>query len=905
MNYKDTLHLPKTDFEMRGNLTKKEPKIQEKWEELDIYNKMLEKHKEKEVFSFHDGPPYANGNIHIGHALNKSLKDFVVRSHFMAGYKTPFIPGWDTHGLPIEVEIQKKGVDRKSMSVSEFRKLCEKYALEQVDIQISDLKALGTVADYDNPYITLDKEFEAKQIEIFTQMALKGMIYKGLRPVYWSPSSESALAEAEIEYKDRRDPQIYVKFKVKDGKDVLSSDDYVVIWTTTPWTIPGNLAISVNENMDYVLVKTEKGNFVLAESLYESVLKELELDNLGVLKTFKGKDLEGVTTQHPLYDRESPILLGDHVTDDAGTGCVHTAPDHGVEDFEVCKKYDIHPISPVDHQGKLTDVTGEFSGLFFEDANKAVTQKLDSLGNLLKLGWITHSYAHDWRTKKPIIYRATTQWFASIDKVRERVLDIIDNEVEWIPQWGQRRMYNMIEDRGDWCISRQRAWGVPIPILYAEDDTPIMDEKVFDHIVEIIKEEGSNAWFDLSAKELLPEGYTHPGSPNGEFRKETDIMDVWFDSGSSHTAGQDEPLPVDLYLEGSDQYRGWFNSSLIIAASIYDQAPYKQVVSHGFVMQEDGEKMSKSKGNAMSPREIFNRLGADILRLWAASVDYQSDAPFSENILKQVSETYRKIRNTFRFMHGNLNDFNYETDAIDVGEMSALNRYVLNEVHKHNKIAQEAYMKYDFQKVTTTISNALTNLMSAYYLDYAKDILYIEKVDASSRREIQTVLYEALLVYSRLMAPILVHTTEELNQIFRPDEESIHLETFVEVKDELLTEEETKDFERLFELRDAVFKALEEKRADKVIGKSLEGHVLLNLNAQDKDLVKTYLGDHLAQWFIVSKVTLTDENLPEVLGFNVDVELSVGETCPRCWNIVETTHGEDGLCDRCYHVLKD
>lgn len=906
MNYKDTLHLPKTEFEMRGNLNKKEPQIQQDWEKIELYKKMLAEREDAKVFGFHDGPPYANGNIHLGHALNKSLKDFVVRSKFMAGYKVPYRPGWDTHGLPIEVEMQKQGVDRKSMSTAEFRKLCENFAREQVALQVEDLKALGTVADYENPYITLNKDYEAKQLEIFADMALKGMIYKGHRPVYWSPSSESALAEAEIEYQDRKDPQIYVKFQVVDGKDLLTSDDYFVIWTTTPWTIPGNLAISVNGDLDYVLVKTEKGNFVLLKALYENVLKELELEG-EVLKTFKGQELENMTTKHPLYDRLSPILLGDHVTDDAGTGCVHTAPDHGEEDFEVCKKYGIEPIMPVDYKGHLTEVTGQFNGMFFEKANKEVTMALDDLGVLLKLGWITHSYPHDWRTKKPVIYRATTQWFASIDKVRARVLDIIEDEVEWIPSWGKRRMHNMIADRGDWTISRQRVWGVPIPVFYGEDDSPIIEKEVLDHVIELVREHGTNVWFEREAKDLLPEGYTHPSSPNGEFRKETDIMDVWFDSGSSHTAAlnhDETPLPVDLYLEGSDQYRGWFNSSLIIATSVYDHAPYKAVLSHGFIMQEDGEKMSKSKGNAKSPRDIFNTLGADILRLWVASVDYQSDAPFSDNVLKQVSETYRKIRNTFRFMHGNLADFDVEKDAVAPENMSALNRYVLNEVNKHNKKAQEAYEKYDFQRMTTIVSTALTNLMSAYYLDYTKDILYIEKEDSKSRREIQTVLYEALLTYSRLMAPILVYTTEELNRIFRPEDVSIHLERFVEVKDALLTEEEVSAFERLFELREAVYKALEDKRAEKVIGKSLEAEVLLNLPSEDKALVDTYLNETTKQWFIVSKVSFTENTLPEVLGFNVDAVPFEGHSCPRCWNLVEHVD-EDGLCDRCHHILKD
>lgn len=906
VNYKDTLLLPKTEFEMRGNLSKKEPVIQSKWEEMKLYNKMLEAREGAKVFGFHDGPPYANGNIHLGHALNKSLKDFVVRSRFMMGYKVPYRPGWDTHGLPIEVQLQRQGVDRKSMSPSEFRKLCEAYARDQVALQTQDFKDLGTVADYDNPYLTLNKDYEAKQLRIFADMALKGMIYKGLRPVYWSPSSESALAEAEIEYQDRRDPEIYVRFKVVDGKGVLDENDYFVIWTTTPWTIPANLAISVNGDMDYILVSTSKGNMVLLKELMENVVETLELEDVEVLKEFKGSALEGITTQHPLYDRLSPILLGDHVTAEAGTGCVHTAPDHGIEDFEVGKKYGISPISPVDDLGHLTEVTGEFSGLYFESANKVVTQRLEEEGALLRLGFITHSYAHDWRTKKPVIYRATTQWFASIDQVRERVLEEVENEINWIPAWGKRRMYNMIESRGDWTISRQRVWGVPIPIIYTEDGNPIMEEEVFSHVIELVAEHGSNIWFEREAIDLLPEGYTNEASPNGLFKKEMDIMDVWFDSGSSHTAAlnhDETPLPVDLYLEGSDQYRGWFNSSLIISTAAYNKAPYKNVLTHGFIMHDNGQKMSKSSGKAKSPRDIFNTLGADILRLWVGSVDYQSDAPFSDNVLKQVSESYRKVRNTMRFMHGNLEGFDVSKDGVAFEDMSALNRYVLNEINKHNKVALDAYESYDFQKVTTTVVTALTNLMSAYYLDYTKDILYIEAKDSLLRREIQTVLHYGLSVYSKLMAPILVHTMEELNSFVNPDEESIHLTKFEETREDFLSADEVADFERLFELREAVFKALEEKRAAKEIGKALEAHVLMNLSADDKVLVEKYLGSALAQWFIVSKVTLVEDTLEDVMGFELAVEVAKGPTCPRCWNIVDHVH-EDELCDRCHSVME-
>ena len=900
MNYKDTLLLPTTEFEMRGNLNKKEPLIQAKWDEIELYEKMLKVREEEgaEQFVLHDGPPYANGNIHIGHALNSIQKDFLVRTKFMAGFKTPYRPGWDTHGLPIETAIQKLGVDRKSMPLYEFRELCEKYAREQVEIQKRDFKSLGKIGDYKNPYLTLSKDYVATQIRVFAAMALKGMIFKGLKPVYWSPSSETALAEAEIEYYDRKDPAIYIAFNVVDGKGVLDENDRLVIWTTTPWTIPANLAISVNPDLDYVLIKTEKGNLVMLESRVEAVMKELELSEYEILKTFKGQELEYVTYKHPLYDRISPVILGDHVTDEAGTGAVHTAPDHGVEDFEVGQKYGIKPIAPVDAQGHLNEKTGEFAGMYFEKANKEVTLRLEEEKALLKLDFFTHSYAHDWRTKKPIIYRATTQWFASIDSIRDQLLEEIAN-VNWVPSWGEKRMHNMIKDRGDWTISRQRAWGVPIPIFYAEDGTPIMEEVVFNHVADLFDEFGANIWFEKEAKDLLPEGYTHPNSPNGLFTKEQDIMDVWFDSGSSHTAAlnlNETPLPVDAYAEGADQFRGWFNSSLIISVAVHGVAPYKNVITHGFIKLDSGEKMSKSKSNGLSPNEITSSLGADILRLWVASVDYHSDITMSMDLLKQVSESYRKIRNTFRFMHGNLKNFDFARDAVAIEDMSILNRYVLNETIRINNESQKAYAAFDYQKATTAILNSLINTMSSYYLDYTKDILYLNKEDDKARREIQTVIYLTLKAYSRLLAPILVHTTEELHSFFNEGEESIHLTRFEATREEILSDEEKAMMTELFKLRETVFKALEEKRASKEIGKSLEASVAISTDAKTLSSLETVLGSHLAQWFIVSNVELHEGDE------NVVVSRFEGHTCPRCWNVVETVD-EDGLCERCHHVI--
>ena len=860
---------------------------------------MLEKRKDAKPFILHDGPPYANGDIHLGHALNKILKDVIVRSKFMEGYKTPYIPGWDTHGLPIETAIQKLGHNRKEMAIADFRKLCYDYALKQVDNQREGFLRLGVVGDYDHPYITLTKDFEKRQIEVFAKMAMDGLIYKGLKPVYWSPSSESALAEAEVEYHDVKSPTIFVKFNVLDGKGILTKDDAFVIWTTTPWTIPANLAICLNERMEYALVKSEKGNLIVLKELVDKLWEKFGLQEKEILKTFKGRELEMITTQHPLYDRESLVILGDHVTADAGTGCVHTAPGFGADDFFVGMKYGLPAYCNVDEKGNMTQEAGEWlAGQYVEDANKTVTQRLDECGALLKLEFITHSYPHDWRTKKPIIYRATTQWFASVDKIRQLLLDEIDR-IDWIPSWGQQRMHNMISDRGDWCISRQRAWGVPIPILYTEDDMPIMDEEVFAHIAYLIGEYGSNVWFEREAKDLLPEGYTNPALPNGIFRKETDTMDVWFDSGSSHTGAMKERglgYPADLYFEGSDQYRGWFNSSLIVGTAVHGKAPYKQVLSHGFVMDGKGVKMSKSQWNAVAPGEITKKFGADILRLWAASVDYQADCSMSDEIMKQVSENYRKVRNTFRFLLANLSNFTAD-DLVVIDGLEKADQYMLVKLNEVMEACRKAYDHYDFSDVTAAITNFMTNELSAYYLDYTKDILYIEAKNDPRRTQVQTVLYHCVDALSRLFAPILPHTCEEVHDFFKPNEESIHLQEFLplfEVKD---AEAIKKDMASLFEIRSDVFKALEQARADKVIGKSLEAKVVIALNEADRTLVDAYFGSKFAQWLIVSKVEVALGSEREV-----SVEKFNGTVCPRCWNVHEGSN-EHGLCDRCADVM--
>ena len=643
MDYKDTLLMPNTSFEMRGNLPKREPGIQEKWENMDIYNRMVEARKGKPLFMLHDGPPYANNNLHMGTAMNRCLKDFVNKSRHMAGYQINFYPGWDTHGLPIENQMPKLGYDRKKMSVADFRQKCEEYAYSQIEIQRTTERRLGTFADYAHPYITLQKSFEADQIRTFGKMALDGLIFQGMKPIYWSPERESAVADSEIEYHDRKDPTIYVTFDVKDGKGVLEGDEKFVIWTTTPWTLPGNTAITLHPDFEYAVVQTEKGKLIMLNSLVDTLMQKFGLSEYKVLRTLKGRELEYVTCKHVLYpeERETLVCLANYVTDEDGTGCVHTAGGHGLDDFMTTTRYGLPPICPVDEKGCMTAEAGDWlEGQFVFDANKTVTNRLEETGHLMKLEWITHSYPHDERMKKPVIFRATTQWFASIESIKKQLLDAVDS-VKWENEWGYIRIYNMIKDRKDWCISRQRVWGVPIPIIYDEANKPIIDKAVFDHVADLFEEYGSNVWFEREAKDLLPEGFTWEGSPNGLFSKETDIMDVWFDSGSSHNtfARRGLPYPCDLYLEGSDQYRGWFNSSLSIGVATHDGvAPYKSVLSHGYVVDGNGMAMHKSAGNTVDPMDVMAKYGADILRLWASLVDFKQDMRCSDDILKQDAD---------------------------------------------------------------------------------------------------------------------------------------------------------------------------------------------------------------------------------------------------------------------------
>lgn len=914
---KETLQLGKTGFPMRGNLPNREGQWEKEWEENKIYEKRQKLNEGKPTFVLHDGPPYANGNIHIGHALNKISKDIIVRSKSMSGFRAPYVPGWDTHGLPIEQVLANKGIKRKEMMMAEYRKKCEEYALSQVDKQRDDFKRLGIAGEWDNPYITLTPDYEAAEIRVFGKMAEKGYIYKGLKPIYWSPSSESSLAEAEVEYKDVKSPSIFVAFKVKDGKGILDTDTSFIIWTTTPWTLPANQGISANPAYTYVVVEADGRKFVVAKDLLANVAEELDWTDPKVIKEVNGKDLEYMTAQHPFYDRESLVILGDHVTLDAGTGLVHTAPGHGEDDYFAWKKYRKDIISPVDDRGVMTGDAPGFEGVFYDKVNPMVTELLEKNGALLKLEFFTHSYPHDWRTKKPIIYRATPQWFASIDKFRQDILDEVE-KVDWIIPWGKTRLYNMIRDRGDWVISRQRAWGVPLPIFYGEDGEAIITPETTEHVAQLFAEYGSNIWFEREAKDLLPEGFTHPSSPNGEFTKETDIMDVWFDSGSSHEAvlrqRDNLTFPADMYLEGSDQYRGWFNSSITTSVAINGVAPYKSVLSQGFTLDGEGRKMSKSLGNTIVPDKVIKQMGADILRLWVSSVDYEADVRVSMDILNQVSEVYRKIRNTMRFLLANTSDFEPTKHAVAYDDLRSVDKYLLVRLNQVIKtVREDGYEAYDFTQIYKTVVNFLTVDLSSFYLDFAKDVVYIQAEDSYERRCMQTVFYQAAVALTKLLTPIIPHTTEEIWSYLKEEEEYVQLAELPSY-DEYPNQAELLDTWKAFmDFRDNVLKALEEARNEKIIGKSLEAKVTIYPNEQVGALL-TALDADLAQLLIVSpdSFSISKEAAPEnAMTFEdvaILVEKAEGEVCDRCRQ-VRTTVGEDeklpNLCASCAHIVEE
>ncbi|GAX90987.1 isoleucine--tRNA ligase [Effusibacillus lacus] len=917
-DYSKTLNLPETEFPMRGNLPQREPEIQKRWEEMGLYKKVQEAREGKPMFVLHDGPPYANGDIHLGHAVNKILKDMIVKSKTMEGYNAPYVPGWDTHGLPIEQAIIKnKKINRHEIPVPQFRQMCHDYAWDYIDRQRAQFKRLGVRGDWDNPYITLLPAYEAAQIRVFGEMAAKGLIYKGMKPVYWCPNCETALAEAEIEYADKKSPSIYVKFPVTDGKGRLPEGSFIVIWTTTPWTIPANVAIAVHPEIEYVLAEVNGEKLVVAKELLGSVTKAAGFGaEAKVEASFKGSDLELVEAKHPLFDRKSLVVLGDHVTLDAGTGCVHTAPGHGMEDFLVGGQYGLPVLVPIDDHGKFTKEAGPFAGQFYAKANPAITEALKEAGNLLHESEMNHSYPHCWRCKNPVIYRATEQWFGSIDKIRDELLEQI-KQVKWNPSWGEVRLHNMVAERQDWCISRQRVWGVPIPIFYCTDCNKELITKVtIEHVASLFAKHGSQVWFEREAADLLPQG-TVCECGNGAFRKETDIMDVWFDSGSSHIAvcegREDLQWPADLYLEGSDQYRGWFNSSLTTAVAVKGGAPYKEVLSHGFVLDGEGRKMSKSLGNVVDPLKVLENLGADILRLWVASVDYRSDVRVSDAILKQVAEVYRKIRNTFRYLLGNVNDFDPVRNTVPLDQMLEIDRWALHKMEALKERTMKAYRNYDFHVVFHDINNFCTVDMSAFYFDVLKDRVYTSAPDSLERRSAQTAMYHILVELVKLAAPILTHTADEVWQ-YVPGAAgaSVQLEQWSPVRTDFLNPELDKKWEKILDLRDEVLKALEVARQEKVIGKSLMAAV--DLYPETSEALVTLQGTpRLKEVLGVSEVHLFQPGAPipqdaaAYTGLSIRVRVAEGETCERCRIVtpeVGKTEEHPTLCPACVENVK-
>lgn len=927
-DYGATLNLPKTSFQMKANLPNKEPKFIKMWQEQEIYFKGID--KDKASFILHDGPPYANGEIHIGHALNKILKDIILKYKRLRGYNAPYIPGWDTHGLPIELKVTEKlGSKAKEMSPAEIRELCAEYAKKWVGIQREGFVRLGVLGDWENPYLTLKPEYEAKQLEVFGELYENGYIFKGLKPIYWSPVTETALAEAEIEYKNVSSPSIYVKMKANQDlldKIGMTEETWVVIWTTTPWTLPANVAISLNPDFEYGVYRTEKGNLILGKDLAEQAFSAMEIENYELIKEFVGRDIERTTYQHPFLDRTGLVILGTHVTADAGTGCVHTAPGHGQDDYVVGTRYGLPVISPINHKGVLTEDAGQFAGLFYAKANKEICAYLEGTGDLLKLKMIEHSYPHDWRSKTPVIFRATEQWFVNVEgsDIRERALKALD-DVTFIPAWGRNRIGSMLETRPDWCISRQRVWGVPIPVFYnVATGKEIFNRDILNRIIEIVKKEGTIAWVKYSAEELIGEELLEKYNLKGvELRKETNIMDVWFDSGVSHravleTRGDLLHRPADLYLEGSDQHRGWFQTSLLTSIGSTHDAPFKNILTHGFVNDGEGKKMSKSVGNTVVPADVIKVYGADILRLWCASVDYREDVKISDNILKQMAEAYRRVRNTARYILGNSNDFNPNTDKVPYDQLMEIDKWALHKLEVLKRKVTENYDKYEFYNLFQDIHYFAGVDMSAFYLDIIKDRLYTEGTNSIERRSAQTVMTEILVTLTKMIAPILSFTAEEiwetLPEVLK-DRESVLLTDWYKENDEYLNPEIENKWVEIIKVRKEANKSLEKARQgkDRIIGNSLDAKVMLH--STDAEIQKFLVENRekLELALIVSEVEIV-ENIDETFtkgeeatDLYIKVLHAEGEKCERCWKYSKEI-GKDPehptLCPRCASVLK-
>lgn len=905
-DYKETLNLPQTEFPMRANLPNREPQIIEKWNEINIYNKIREARKDKPTFCFHDGPPYANGDIHIGHALNKILKDIIVKSKTLEGFNTTFQPGWDCHGLPIELKVDEILKDKKKdMTVQEIHKTCKEYALSFVKKQTEDFKRLGVFAEWDNPYLTLTNNYEAEIITQIGKLFENGYVYKGLKPVNWCSSCVTALAEAEVEHEDHNSPSVYVKFPMKDKIEGIDKEVFVVIWTTTPWTLPANLAISLHPDFEYGIYETEKGeNYLIAVDLAEAFKNECDIESLTLIKKIKGSDLDNKNCKHPFLDKNSLIINGTHVTLEQGTGCVHTAPGHGMDDYIIGQKYNLPVYVPVDDRGCFTEDFPLMEGEHVFKANPKVVELLEEKNMLIKQKNITHSYPHCWRCKKPIIFRGTAQWFISIDanNLRKTALEEI-KKVNWIPAWGEERIHNMISGRPDWCISRQRKWGVPITVAYCEKCGEVhYSKELFENAAKLVSKEGASAWFTEDIHKLLPENTICSACGHDKFQKETDILDVWIDSGVSHRCvlgeREDQPWPADLYIEGSDQYRGWFHSSLLTAVANYGMSPYKTVITHGFVLDGNGNKMSKSKGNVVAPQKIVQQYGAEILRLWVSQLDYKDDVRISDEIIKRSAETYRKIRNTARYLLSNLFDFDTEKNYVNFDKMLSFDKYALTRLTALNRKAVESYKSFEFHTIYHSILNFCTVEMSNFYLDVIKDRLYCSKKDSFERRSAQTVMFEMAKTLALLISPILTFTSDEIwEQIpdFKGKEENVHIGKFLNL-DYTITKEEKDLFETLLNVRELVLKELETARQEKIIGHPLDAHIKLTLPI---DIMKKLdaVKNELNRYFIVSVVSV------EVSGdeIKVKVEKAKGEKCERCWNYSDLN--ENSLCERCEGVV--
>lgn len=914
-DYKETLLMPITNFPMKGNLSQKEIDIQNKWKNIKLYDKVLEKNKNNLSFFLHDGPPYANGDIHIGHALNKILKDFIVRFKTMQGFYAPYVPGWDCHGLPIEAVILKKYSKDKLSSKKDFLNKCQDIALDFVNKQKKSFQRLGILGQWEKPYLTLNNSFIADQINIFGKMIAKKLIFKKLKPIYWSPFLQSVLAESEIEYKNHQTLSIFVLFPLVklNIKEDIFQDAKLLVWTTTPWTLPANVAICVHPNKDYHLIKINNDKYIIGASVLNNLKEKFDWQQIEIIKTFKGGFLNHFVYENKLFNKQNKIILDTFVSDTEGTGLVHIAPGHGHDDFLLSEKYKLDILLSIDKKGLMTEISGKYKGLFYEKANNIIVSDLKKNNLLINSTILNHSYPHDERTKKPVVFLAIPQWFLNVEKIKEQLLSEIQ-KIKWIPQWGQIKIHNMIKDRNDWVISRQRNWGVPIPIFYTEDEQPILDEFLIKHVSDLIRKNGKEIWFEWEASKLLPPNYKNEKSPNNIFRKETDIIDVWFDSGTSYSTFQKQNndfITADVYLEGADQYRGWFNSSLITSVAAFQKAPYKTIITHGFVLDGKGQKMSKSLNNVVDPLQIIKQKGADILRLWVANISYNVDVRLDDAILKQIEEKYKKIRNTFRFMLGNLNNFDPSKECyISFKKRPLFHQLFMLEFQDIFLKIIEYYENYNFDQILSLLYPFISNKMSAFYLDFSKDILYIEKENNWERNVIQSTIYDLLMSFLKILTPIIPHTTSEIYQnLSFVQKEDIYLESIPQKKElkewislysqKINIEQKQTHYKLFFTFREQILKQLEESRINKIINKSLQAKLILKLPFKYIEMLNVLeIKDKLHQLLIVSQLEIIKSEF-----FEIKIIPALGNTCPRCWNVIENKNLEQ-LCNRCLNFFK-